>query len=110
MTNSTRFLSAYILYKQETYLIADVRGHKLLIISKDGTKLQVLKNSIKVYPNWRVAEIEYKNSTYWVTKRGKILSTSTFKWVWAKDSPTRKGILAVSSAAWEAKALTEVKL
>ena len=106
-TTTTKFVSAYVLYKQVTYLIADVRGTKLLLIDKSGTKLQVLKTSVRVYPNWRVCSIEMKGVTYWVTRNGNILSTSTFKWIWKVKSPMRDAILQVSQPAWEAKKLKE---
>ena len=111
MTNEinkpVRFVSAYVKYKGTTYLIADVRGKKLLLIDQVGTKLQVLKTSVQVYPKWRVCEITVNEITYWVTRRANILSTSTYKWIWKSKCKQRTSILNIAKSAWVDKALIE---
>ena len=111
MTNSTtttiKFVSAYVEYIGKTYLIADVRDTKLLLIDQEGTKLQVLKTSVRVYPNWRVAEIKRNGVRYWVTRRANILSTSSYRWIWKSKGKQRSEILKIAKSAWVDKALVE---
>lgn len=83
-------LGSYVTYKQNTYLVVDVRNEKLLIMNKDN-KVQVNTSSVEVTNLRPAKEID----GYLVTAKGIIISLTSHKEMkWDDNHGLRKALLA----------------
>ena len=83
-------LGSYVTYKQNTYLVVDVRNEKLLIMNRDN-KVQVNASSVEVTNLRPAKEID----GYLVTAKGMIISLTSHKEMkWDDNHGIRKAILA----------------
>ena len=83
-------LGQYVSYKQNTYLVVDVRNEKLLIMNKDN-KVQVNASSVEVANLHPAKEID----GYLVTGKGMIISLVSHKEMkWDDNHGIRKTLLA----------------
>ena len=83
-------LGQYVTYKQNTYLVVDVRNEKLLIMNKDN-KVQVNASSVEVTNLRPAKEID----GYLVTGKGMIISLTSHKEMkWDENHGIRKALLA----------------
>jgi hypothetical protein len=83
-------LGQYVTYKQNIYLVVDIRYEKLLIMNKDN-KVQVNRTSIEVTNLRPAKEID----GYLVTGKGMIISLTSHKEMkWDNNHGIRKALLA----------------
>ena len=87
-------VGSYVTYKGRVFIVTELRGSLVLIISEDN-KLQVSQKSLTLITSFRPAKIvSYRDANYLVTTKGLIISLTTNKIMkWNETDGNRIAIL-----------------
>ena len=87
-------LGSYVSYKNKTYIIAEIKGNLIIIVSPTANTLQVGAKSIKVLNHEPAKIVSYRDTDYLVTTKGLIISLTTNKIMkWNETDGNRIAIL-----------------
>jgi hypothetical protein len=86
-------LGSYVSYKDKTYIVAELKGNLIMIVSPTTT-LQVGVKSVEVLNHEPAKIVSYRDSNYLVTVKGLIISLTTNKIMkWNETDGNRIAIL-----------------
>ena len=87
-------VGSYVSYKDKTYIIAELKGNLIMIVSPTANTLQVGIKSVEVLNHEPAKIVSYRDANYLVTAKGLIISLTTNKIMkWNETDGNRIAIL-----------------